>query len=93
MHSAEFILTIDEMALYAGRFAIINDVAFAVEYSDIDDWYVDAIGFVESYNKFGGHAIQWLDDRDPLAALIRTKIKEYSDMIEERIATEQAEAA
>ncbi len=93
MFSAELIHTIDELPLYAGRLACINDVAIAVEYNDPDNWRIDAVGLVTCYGQFGSHDIEWIDDSDPLAALIRTKINEFAAHIEDQIAADMVEFA
>lgn len=93
MFNAELIHTIDELPLYAGRLACINDVALAIEYNDADNWRVDAVGIVTAYAQFGAHDIEWIDDSDPLAALIRTKITELASKIEDQINADMVEFA
>ena len=91
MFSPEIIYTLDELPLYAGRLACITDVALAIEYNDADNWRVDAVGIVTNYAQFGAHDIEWIDDRDPLAALIRTKITELASKIEDQINADMME--
>lgn len=88
-YSAELLLTADEVVLWGDRFGVISDVAFWVEFNRPDDWRIRAVGFVERFDKYKNHDINWITDGDPLETLIAKKLTDdWCEYIEDRIRCE-----